>query len=144
MPFDFTPALVTPGRLVPMLLNMLPGSPTVHLEYLGEENASFLTYQLEQANAVVKGRKLAIGRGEVPKVTAADLTDVTKMRAELRHAIRKLEAKHTDGTEATAADIPDFIAALPPDTVRRIHAVAENIENFRNSAFAEPKALAEK
>jgi hypothetical protein len=144
MPFDFTAAHTTPGQLVPMELNMLPGKPTVHLEYLGPDNATWIAEQVAKANAVVK-KPLAIGRSsERPKFTAADITDISELRALLHHAIRKLDAVRTDGKPATAADIPDFIEAIPPDVVRRIHAVADNVENFRNAQFGNPKEIAEK
>lgn len=143
MAFDFAPAMVTPGRTIPVVLNMLPGSPTVHLEHLGPDNKTWLAAQVASANAAAPKKGIALGR-ERPKIDAKDLTDDTEQRADLVHALRHLEATHTDGTPATDADIPEFIAGLPSDIVRRLHFVASNIENYRNGQFNDPKAIAEK
>lgn len=140
--FDFSSAMVTPGRTIPIVLNMLSGAPTVHLECLGPDNKTYMAAVLAKANAK---EPVKVGRGEKKKVTIASLQDaIAEERGDLLHAIRRLEATRTDGTPATDADIPAFIAALPPDVVQRIHAVANNIENYRDSVFADPKELAEK
>lgn len=140
--FDFSSAMVTPGRTIPVILNMLPGSPVIHVECFGPDNKSYMASVLAAANAKAP---VKVGRGEKVKVTADTFAEtLAEERKDLHHAIRRIEAKRKDGTDATDADIPAFIAALPPDVVHRVHAIANNLENFRDGQFADPKELAEK
>ncbi len=144
MAFNFDSAKMQAGYTVPVVLNTLPGSPTVHIEHLGSENRTLTDEILKAANADVPVKRTA-GVAK-KKTTKADLDgQVEDKRADLKHAIRKLEATHTDtGLEATDADIPLFIAALPGDTVELLWHFAKTADNFRRTPPADVKALAEK
>ncbi len=143
MAFDFSSVTLVPGRTIAMELDMIPGAPVVHIEFLGIDNKSFMESLIVKANA--KTPKTA---AKDKKVTVATYTDaIEEHRADILHAVRKLEGmRHTDGRLATDADIPDFIAGLPPDIVEKIWFKANSVEAHRPGlqTVAEEKALAEK
>lgn len=142
MGFDqFRKAELEPGHTVPMVLDMLPGEPVIHVEHLGETNSTYLDDEIARANAkpASAGGK---GQQKISKVKLAEIR--TKRRATLaKHVIRKLEAKHSDGKPATVEDIPLFVDSIPGDVVDTIWNFANNAENFRPS-LDDVKDLAEK
>ena len=131
---------IAPGKTVQLVLNMLPGSPVVHVEHVGETNVGFMNELLAKAN----GRHLATSSSSL---SAKDRDDARARNRETlaRHSIRHLEATHSDGTPATDTDIPDFVAALPDDVVDLIRDFVRDPNNFRERPIeGDPKAIAEK
>ncbi len=129
-----------PGKTVPLILNMLPGEPVIHVEHLGDENTGFLNDAIAKANA-----KAALGtKGQ--KLSRAKLDEMReKNRATLaKHSVRSLEAKHSDGRAATDKDIPEFVDALPADVVDIVVQFVNDAENFRDRMESKPEDLAEK
>ncbi len=140
MAFDkIRSAELVPGKTVALKLDMLPGSPVVHVEHLGEENSSWVNEQIATANSkpLSRGKK---------KLTAKGLKEATEEhRKEIAdHAIRGLDATHDDGTPATKADIPEFVASLPRDVVDLIWVFAYTPANWRDTIEVDAKELAEK
>lgn len=146
MPFDqFAGSALKTGKTVPLKLNMLPGSPVVHLEFLGETNTTFWNDQIARANA--KDAVLAAITPGGTKVTKKLIRERRKKDRETlaKHAVRKLEAVHSDGTAATAADIPEFLDAMPDDVIDMLRAFVTDPENFRERAIeSDPEDTAEK
>jgi hypothetical protein len=132
-------AALVPGKLVPLKLDMLPGSPVIWVEHLGEENATWINARVAAANAAMQSR----GK---KKVTVKDLKATTEERRQeiIDRAIRNLDAVHDNGTPATKTDIPMFGEALPPDVVDLVWAFAYNAANWRDAIEGDPKELSEK
>ncbi len=129
------------GKTVPLKLNQLPGDPIVHIEHLGETNASWWNDSVAQA-----GAKDAAPDAKA-KVTLKTLAAArAKNRAVIaKHAIRKLEAIHDDGRKATDADIPEFVDALPDHVFDIVKNFALDHNNFMERAIdGDPDELAEK
>jgi hypothetical protein len=144
MAFDYSQFVLKTGKTVPFKVNMLPGEPVAHIEHLGESNASYLSDQIAQANAKTMA---AAGVSQKKKLLSKKaLEELRDKRRDIisKHAVRDLVAKHSDGTPATKADIPMWVAALPPDIIDLIWDFANNAENFRDVIESEPKELAEK
>jgi len=133
-----------PGKTVPLVLNMLPGEPVVNVEHLGTSNTSFINDQVARAShhkAVTRTASTGAPMSELER----ERVDRENREFIIKHVIRKLEAKHDDGRDATDADIPEFVQSLPPDVVTTILVFAFNAENFRERVIeSAPKALAEK
>jgi hypothetical protein len=131
-------AALVPGKTVPLKLDMLPGSPVIHIEHIGDENATWINSRVAKANAESPRAK--------KKVTVKSLNEATEERRQeiIDHAIRNIEARHDDGTPATKADIPLFGAALPADVVDLVWVFAHNAANWRDEMEGDPKELAEK
>lgn len=128
MAFDYSSAALKPGKTIPLKLYMLPGEPVVHVEHLGETNASFWNDSIAKAN----GGERRVGGNALTKRAIASAR--RKNRATLAaHAIRKLDATHSDGKAATLADIPEFVDALPDDIVDFLRDYCTNQENFRDT-----------
>ncbi len=145
MAFDhISKAALTPGKTIPLSLDMLPGTPVIDVEHLGDENASYLDDEIAKANA--KGVSAGSQKGK--KVTPARLVEIREKRRDIiaKHAIRHLkDVKHSDGKQATDAEIPAFAAALPGDVVDKIWDIVTDAELFRERSIdGDPKALAEK
>lgn len=138
--FDFEAAKLQPGKLVPIKLNMLPGHPVVWVEHLGETNKGYWNETLAMAGS--GGAEAGSGK-RTPETVKAD---IEKHRKSIeRHAIRKLDAKHTDtGEAATQADIPEFCEAIPDDVVETVYWFSRDPENFRKHSFSNAADLAEK
>lgn len=140
--FDqFKVAALKPGKTMPLVLDMLPGRPVVHLEHLGETNAPFWADQIARANA-----RNAIGSSK-KKITKKDLRELRQKKRDVlaKHGIRKLEALHSDKTPATSADIPDFVEAIPDDVVDVVFDYASNPDNYREIQIeGDPDEIAEK
>ena len=115
-----------PGKLVSVVLDMLPGRPVVHLEHLGDTNESWTADQIARANSKTS---LGFGSRKASKKLLREIVE-RKRQAIADHAIRDLEAKHSDGTLATKADIPAFTEALPPHVVEMIYDFASNANNW--------------
>lgn len=142
MPFDqIKNAALRPGKLVPLVLNMLPGEPVVHLEHLGDENASYFDDAIAKANAKAQAGKKG---GRASRRQLAENRD--KNRETLaKHSVRHLEARHSDGRAATDADIPEFMASVPPDVVDTMIVFAFDAENWRERSIdGDARELAEK
>ena len=136
--------VVKPGKTVKFTLDMLQGPPShpeppvLHVEHLGEGNAPYW--------------QDAIARAEAKPTTPTDLMGAAgrlsrreRNRGLLaKFAIKKLEAFRRDGTPATEADIPRFMAKLPGDVVDLVWAFCQDAENFRERPLAAPDKLAEK
>ena len=159
MPFDhYEAAHVTPGRTVPVEMTMLPKHPVTgkhpvaHVEHLGNDNRSWIAYQIETADP----KKIEKAKTSTLKKKQETLEERTarameqskekrdERRAEIRHAVRHIDAWHSDGTPATDDDVPAWIGAIPQDGVDLIWWVATNLENYRNREFATEQELAEK
>lgn len=144
MGFDYTRQELPPGKTVPFVLDMLPGKPVVHLEWLGETNKTWMSDQLARANAKKHAAK------KIEKTLTEH--DIVEMREKNRvylakHSVRDLEAIHTDTKKAaTKDDIPLFMKSIPWDVVDLIVEFASNQENYRehDEPLADPKDLAEK
>lgn len=135
MAFDFSKQELKAGKTVPLVLDMLPGKPIVHLEWLGETNATWMSDQIARANA----KTATAAKKADPKITKKGLDEIReKNRGFLaKHAVRRLEAKHNSGEnagkDATEADIPEFMAKIPGDVVDTIVEFCANQENFRDA-----------
>lgn len=142
------------GKTTALVLNMLPGwrdadgkmqYPVVHVEHLGETNQTFWNDQIARANS---REAIAAVMAKPGKITKKVLSARRKKDREAlaAHAVRRLEARHKDGTPATAADIPDFMEAIPDDVVDVIRDFAMDPENFREAASddADPEETAGK
>jgi hypothetical protein len=144
--FDFTAQKIVAGYTIPIVLDMLPGSPTVHIEHLGNQNKTLLAEQIAEATATASdARKIgAKSKRKTPAEVEKELAEKTAERREelAAHAVRNLDAKHVDGTPATTADIPAFVDALPEDIVDRLYAIANNADLFRRTE--DPAAIAGK
>lgn len=144
MGFDYSAAVLKPGRLIDISLDMLPGKVSVKLEHLGDENLSYLNDQIAKANA-----KLAIvaSGDKKTQLTLKKLEENRKLRRDIlaKHAVRELTATHNNGTAATNDDIPAWVDAIPGDVVDKLWNFANNEELYRD-VVVEPdsKALAEK
>jgi hypothetical protein len=114
------------GKLKPVVLDMLPGKPVVHLEQLGDDNATWVADQISRANS-----KTALGIGS-RKASKKLLREIVERKREVvtAHAVRKIEAVHDDGHEATADDIPEFCESLPGYVVEAIYDYAANANNW--------------
>lgn len=152
MPFDYSAANVTPGRTIRVVMNNLPpmprregeeaspGFPVAHVELLNDDNRSYQGYLIQRADASKKKGKLI---DEKPKTLEARVERAMEQTAEKRaerrreihHAVRKIEARHSDGADATEADIPAWIAALPQDAVDRIWIIAHDEDMFRDGLW---------
>ncbi len=141
MAFDYSLAELQPGHTVPLVLDMLSGSPEIDVEHLGKTNKTYLADEIASANS-----KPAGSSGKRKLMSKAQLAeDVRRMRARLKHAVRHLRAKHSDGSAATDADIPEWIESIPDDVVETIFMFAVNAENFRRYPVeGDAKELAEK
>lgn len=126
-----------PGKIVPLVLNMLPGSPTVHVEHLGETNAAYWQDAIARAEA----EPAAVGRRGITELRARRERNRGLL---VKFAVRRLEAVHSDGTPATDADIPEFVEALPDDVVDTVWVFCSDVENFRERPLAAPEKLAGK
>lgn len=148
MSFDFTPFEMQEGYTVPLVLDMLPGSPVVHLEHLGLANKSYVASQIAAATAAaeeIRKDKRKIGRKVDTAITFKDADqDIIEKRADLHHAIRNLEGFHSDGvTPASSKDIPDFISAIPKHIVVLLWNFCQVESNFYRKA-ANPSDVAKK
>ncbi len=141
MAFDFKSAELQVGKTIPVVLSKLPGQPVVHLEYLGDTNATYVSDLIGKANAKKStsgGRKM-MSKKELAKA----LTDARELLA--KHAVRNLECKHVDGTEATNADIPLFCESIPAWQVWELRDMASTLDNYLDFPIeGDPKDLAEK
>ena len=144
MPFDFAASNLRPGKTVALKLNMLPGQPVIHVEHLGESNQTFWNDQIARANS--RDAVAAIVASKPGKITKKVIKERRKKDRETlaKHAVRDLEAKHSDGRPATRDDIPDFMDAIPDDVVDIIRDFAQDPENFRDRVEADPEDTAEK
>jgi hypothetical protein len=116
------------GRVVKLQFNNLPGQPVVHVEHLGETNAAWLNDEIARANstsALVTSSRSALSKQKIGEARLKRRTVFAK------HAARKLEAKHSNGADATDDDIPEFIAALPDEVFDAAWTFACDAENFR-------------
>ena len=142
MPFDYKAAEVKPGKTVKLVLDMLPGAPAVHLEHLGESNKSYWSESVAKANSG------EIHAGTRPKViTAKAIADRRVRDRELlrKHVIRKLEAKHADGSDATLDDVGEWLEAIPAYVLDMLVEYAVNPANFGDAPVAtDVDATAEK
>lgn len=148
MGFDqYEKAKIVSGRTVPYVMNMLPGEPVVHVEWIGDTNRTWVNHLMAEARAGEKGIK-AVSDREFAKL--ADPEQRKKNREENRkllakHSIRKLEAFHSDGRAATDDDIPLWVQSIPDDCVDKIVVFVLNAENFREHVIeSTASALAEK
>lgn len=137
-------AVVPPGKTVPLVLDMLPGSPVLHVEHLGESNQQYWNDQIARANTaearVGDRANQAITKRGLKKRRDKDRETLAKF------SVRDIEARHTDGTPATKEDIPDFLEACPDDVIDTIRDFVINPDNFRErgAAPADPSDTAEK
>lgn len=138
---NYEMARIVPGKTARIVLNMLPGSPAAHVEHLGESNVAYYNEMLADsaaAGAAVGSRKRsAKERKEV----------IDKRRVTLaRHAVRKLEAKFSDGTPAPSTPdvIEKWLNALPEDVVTKLYLFALDEDNFREHSFTNVADVAEK
>ncbi len=142
MPFEqFKKAVLMPGKTVPLRLNMLQGEPVLHVEHIGDENVSYVDDIIAKAHATkqvgVRGKKLS------RKMLAESMVENRRIVA--AHAVRHVEALHSDGRAATDADIPELVASLPDDVITTIYNFASDAENFRERPIeGDAKELAEK
>lgn len=105
--------------------------PIVHIEHIGDSNETFVEEMLARA-----------GADEVDETHAAKLA--TARDRVIRHAARRLERVFfSDGTQATDADIPGFVRALPVRAFDRMARFAMSEAPFVEIA-TDPQALAEK
>lgn len=144
MPFDYRKAELEPGRTVPMVLDMLPGSPEIQVEHLGDENRTYLADHIAKANAKASRSGGVAARKMVSKATIAE--DQKQRRTDVaKHVVRDLKAKHTDGRDATPTDIPEWVDSLPNHVVMMIYLFALNAGNFLDQVIeGDVKELAEK
>lgn len=136
---SYAAAALVPGKTVELRLNMLPGSPVVHVEHLGETNVGY-------TNDTVAGAGMGVAAAGNRKRTPKERKELRDKRRKTlaAHAIRKLDAKHDDGTAATNADIPEWLDAVPDDVVDTMFFFALDADNFREVTFASVAAVAEK
>lgn len=144
MAFDYTAQALKRGKTVPLVLNQLHDSPVIHVEWLGDTNASWMSDMIAQANA----KKDASNRRGGVQLSEKVIADSREKNREIlaKHAIRDIEAIHHDTQKpATRADIPAFVKSLPDDVIDTIRDFVTNPENFRERApESTPKELAEK
>lgn len=129
------------GKTVPYeveeLVNPDGTHPILHVEHLGDANASLL----EEAIAGAKGA------GETAPAAPLCLAEAIHANRERirKHSVRRLDnAFFSDGTLATDAAIPGFIAALPAKALDRLLRFVIDAGNFYKVAAiaAKPAALA--
>lgn len=142
---DYEQAALKPGKTVAMKLDMLPRSPVVHLEMLGETNATYLNDQIAQANA----KLVTAGSGGKKQLSKKRLLEMRERRADIisKHGIRKLEATHSNGKTATQDEIPEWVASVlkwTPDVIDQIWDFANNPEFYRDAIVSDTEQLAEK
>jgi hypothetical protein len=165
MGFDYSDADITPGRLLPVVMDMLPRDrvrqddgtfavgeyPVAWCEMLGDDNKTLMAESVR--NADPKKAPAPASKKKKPATEADRLAELeqwlidrkTTKRADIRHSVRRIDCYHKDGvTKATEQDIPDWIASLPDLAVERIWAKANNQLNYQNGNFADPKDIAEK
>jgi hypothetical protein len=165
--FDYTPAQITPGRTVEILLDTLPKDrwtdpetgevmigdyPICHVEQLGPDNERWIAATIDRADPKRAPKKDA----PAPKVAkvAKQMTvaafkkgltaDREERRADVLIAVRSIVCRHKDGTLASDADIPAWVESLPQHAIDRIYAVAWNQMNFVDGNFTDPNEIAEK
>ncbi len=133
------------GHTVKLQFNNLPGAPVVHVEYLGETNSGWLNDEIARANSVsamVTSSKATLSKQKIQE------TRGKRRAAFAKHAVRKLEAKHSDGKDATTDDIPEFVDALPDEVFDSAWLFVVDAENFRERVIdvgeESVKALVEK
>lgn len=154
MSFDFSESEIATGRTCPLVLDQLKGDPPpiIHVEHLGDTNKTYLSEQLGSANASAKKKaERAKERGDAI-ITEKDVDRQYKeMRADLKHAVRDLDAVFNvgdrKGQKAAKTDIPLFVSKLPNDVVKFIWLFARNPNNFREYVLndsEETKILVEK
>lgn len=162
--FDYRKAEITPGRTVEILMDNLPRDrwkdpttgeemvgdfPICHVEQLGPDNRSWVAAQIDKADPKKAPKKEPAGPRAAKKMSveafqAATRKDRDERREEIRHAVRRIVCRRSDGTEATDSDIPAWIAAIPQHAVDRIHTIAWNPNNYLDGNFADPNEIAEK
>lgn len=144
MGFDYSAAVLKPGKTIPVSLDMLPGKPAVQLEHLGDENVSWLNDQIAKANAKIA--MAAFTDNKKKQLSPKKIEEARKLRRDIlaKHAVRGLTAKHKDGTPATVSDIPMWCDAIPPDVVDKLWSIANDDELYRDVDEQDSKELAEK
>lgn len=134
MPFGQIAAQdVEADRTVPLILNQLrlpKGAPILHVAHAGEGNVGWWNEVLADANApenTLGSRSITAARTEEFR---------QKLRGRFaRHIVKRLEnVWHDDGREAGAADIMDFVMALPRDVFDSIVSFCKDPDNFRSMA----------
>lgn len=142
---DYALVALPPGKTIEVKLDQLPRAPIVHLEHLGETNKAYLDDQIAQANA-----KFAWEAGSKKKqISKKKLAERRQKCADIlvKHSVRKLETTHSNGAEATLADVPlwmETIIKFTPELVDLMWDLANNAENYRDAPASDPKELAEK
>lgn len=124
----FKAAALKSGKLIPFTFYNLPGEPRVLIEHLGATNPTFAADQIAKANVEETKSK------RKKKVTEASLAEqrVQNRKTVGDHVIRKLDdVKHSDGTQATDADLAAFVASIPDDCITDVLIMAVDKENFR-------------
>ena len=144
--------VVTPGKTVPLSLNMLRNPPAangehplLNIEYLGDTNDAFQNDSIAKANA-----KTQIGDDNT-KWSKAKWVELTEKNREtlIKYAVRKIEHVYRrDGSKVDEVDIAGFMKRLSADIIWVIWRFAINADNFREpGSYPDPatvKPLAEK
>ncbi len=123
-------ASLKPGKTVALKLNQLPGSPVVHVEHLGETNASWWNDNVTKADPKAAAPDRA-GKATLKSIAAARAANRIIVA---KHAVRRLEATHDDGRKATDEDIPEFVESLPDHVFDIVKNFALDANNFMDVA----------
>lgn len=154
----FTAARIVAGKIIPVVLNQLPGAPVVGLEHIGDGNATFVADQIAKAGtdealhpgAILASAAAVRARRADTRGKADDEREQREQIARfrelvLRHGVRQLvDVKHSDGAKATDADIPEFVTSLPDDVVVDLALICFNKEHWRERPEADVATVAGK
>jgi hypothetical protein len=126
-----------PGKTIPVILNMFPGSPTLHCEHLGNENYGFINDMMRGSGAEgVKVGATSRSPEALGRVRTANREIVAK------HSVRRIEGFYYDDADgnpdlskpvpSTLAAIAEVINALPDDVFDMLLAVVSDSERYRD------------
>lgn len=141
------------GRLIPIKMNMYPGAPTLHVEFLGESNSSLMNESARQTeedatvHAIMqRGPRTAEERERVREKNRLTLS---------KHGVRKIEGHwYYDGPDggpdvnqpipSNAEGIHDIVYALDKYALEYVLTLATNVENYRDTPSPNAFEIAKK